>query len=486
MKTPLIVRIWGMEVGRLNWDFKRRTCYFQFNQDFLRTGLNLFPLVAPIEYQTIWTTHFGEEERMYKHLPSFIADSLPDAWGTQLLEIWRKEQNLAAGEVGPLESLAFVGKRAMGALEYEPALQSIPMQEKVDVRALALLADRIMQEREKLRINPEETITMQSLMQVGTSAGGMRPKAILAINPTTGEITSGQIADQEGFEYYILKFGDVKTQTAELEMAYYRMATEAGIRMNECRLWEVDGVQHFLTKRFDRLENGEKVHLQTIAAMRPEANSYEDLLYVCRRLQLPQSATDEMFARMVFNILANNTDDHKKNFSFMMTRDGKWSITPAYDLTYIFDLGGFTPLREHCFTTCGKTRGTTIEDIMSFAVENNVRDAEGIIRRVAKAIMAFPQYAAEYGVRAEWVNRIWPVLEDNMAAWHLYLREGDSPYRLEQTYKGNYHLYVMQPDGRERRYVIRPKMAEYAEIMERGITAIPDERFAEWIEAWQK
>ena len=485
MKTPLIVRLWGMEVGRLNWDFKRRTCYFQFNQDFLKTGLNPFPLVAPIEFQTIWTTHFGEEERMYKHLPSFIADSLPDAWGTQLLELWRKEQHLAANEVGPLESLAFVGKRAMGALEYEPALQSIPMQEKVDVRALALLANKIMNDREKLRIEPDEAITMQLLMQVGTSAGGMRPKAILAINPETGEITSGQIADQEGFDYYILKFGDPVRQTAELEMVYYKMALDSGIDMSECRLWEVDGIQHFLTKRFDR-QNGDKIHLQTIAAMMPEANSYEQLLYVCRRLQLPQSAIDEMFRRMVFNILANNTDDHKKNFSFMMNRAGEWSITPAYDLTYIFDMGGHTPLRDHCFTTCGKTRDTTIEEILEFAKENNVRNPEGIIRQVAKAIEAFPQRAEEMGVRQEWVNHIWPTLEENLHAWHLYARPGESPYRIEQAYKGNYHLFVRQEDGRERRYVIRPKMAEYAEITERGIHAITDERFAEWIAGWGK
>lgn len=486
MKTSVIVKLWGVEVGRLSWEERRSLAYFTFHPDFCSKGWDVAPFVMRAPLFDAKLPEMGNtEQRMYQRLPPFLADSLPDAWGSQLFEQWIQQQGLRHQDVTPLEKLCFIGRRGMGALEFEPETEMAIRQDTIDVAALNQLARRIYEQRESVQILPEETITMQSLMQVGTSAGGMRPKAILAINPTTGEITSGQIADQEGFEYYILKFGDVKTQTAELEMAYYRMATEAGIRMNECRLWEVDGVQHFLTKRFDRKANGEKIHMQTLAALDPEAKSYEELIRTCRRLQLPESEIIELFGRIVFNILANNTDDHHKNFSFLMDKSGTWSLSPAYDLTYIFNYGGFTPYVYHCLSLGGRTTGITLEDVLDLARENNVRDAEGIIRRVAKAIMAFPQYAAEYDVRAEWVNRIWPVLEDNMAAWHLYLREGDSPYRLEQTYKGNYHLYVMQPDGRERRYVIRPKMAEYAEIMERGITAIPDERFAEWIEAWQ-
>jgi len=484
MKTPLIVKLWGQEVGRLNWDFRRKTCYFQFNADFLRSGLNPFPLVAPIQYQTECSTYYGEEERMYKHLPAFIADSLPDMWGSQLLELWRKRQHLSVEEVGPLEMLAFIGKRSMGALEYEPALYQLPPLDKVDVRSLAMLSNKILHEREQLHLQQDESVTLQSLIQVGTSAGGMRPKAVLAINTKTGDITSGQIAGKQDDEYYILKFGDAIRQTAELEMAYYQMATEAGIRMSECRLWEVDGVQHFLTKRFDRVR-GEKLHVQTISALMPDANSYEHLMSVCRRLQLPQSAMDEMFCRMVFNMLANNSDDHKKNFSFIMDRSGQWSLSPAYDLTYIFDAGGYTPSRTHCFYLAGKLRDVTIEDVLEFAKDNSIHAPEAVIARVAAAVSHFPEIAQRQGVRQEWINPIWQTLQENLRAWHLLSLPGESPYRLEQTYKGNFHLYVRQPSGLERRYVITPKKPEYQQILSQGMASITDEQITAWLQGWK-
>jgi len=484
MKTPLIVRMWGDEVGRLNWDFRRRTSYFQFNADFISKGLDVFPIVAPIAMQDRWSTCFGEEEKMYKHLPSFIADSLPDAWGSQLLELWRKQQQLAIDEMTSLESLAYIGQRAMGALEFEPAIPLQATNDKVDVRDLAKLANRILQEREKVQLSPAEAVTMQALMQIGTSAGGMRPKAIIAMNQD-GEIRSGQVAHQEGFDYYILKFGDKTRQTAELEMAYYRMAIESGIEMNECRLWEVDGVNHFLTKRFDRV-NGEKVHMQTMAAMMPEARSYDHLFYICRRLQLSQEMADELFRRMVFNILANNTDDHCKNFSFLMNRAGQWRISPAYDLTYVFDEGGYTPYRFHCLTIAGKTCQITMDDVVAFARNNSIRNPEGIIRKIAAVIERFPEIAARYGVRSEWIDRVWTTLQENLHDWHLYAYPNESPYRFELAYKGNYHLFVRQADGRERRYVIRPKMPEYDVLQQQGIAAISDEQVAAWVAAWNK
>ncbi len=480
MKSPLIVKMWGQEIGRLNWDFRRKTFYFQFNTEFLTAGLDPFPLIAPIAHQSRLSTHFGEEERMYQRLPAFIADSLPDAWGNHLLDLWRKEQGLALGEITPLEQLAFIGKRAMGALEYEPALTDGFTLDKVNVASLAQLAERIVTEREKLHLLPDDDITIKSLIQVGTSAGGMRPKAIIAIHKETGEIRSGQIGGLDEYDYFILKFGDQERQTAELEMTYYEMALEAGITMSECRLWKVDGITHFLTKRFDRVQ-GEKVHMQTISALMPEANSYDHLLQVCRRLQLPQEASDEMFRRMVFNILANNTDDHKKNFSFLMDKTGKWSLSPAYDLTYIFDVRGFMPSLQHCFYTAGKNCNYTLEDILDFARMNDIRNPEGILRRVAAAVERFPELAAKNGVRPEWIGRIWATLQDLLHQWHLIQLPNESPYRIEQTYKGNYHLYVHQPDHRERRYVIRPKMPEFAIIEQLGINGVSDEQIAEWL-----
>lgn len=486
MKTSVRVMLWGEEVGRLAWESRRGLAYFTFHPNFCSKGWDIAPFIMRAPLFDPKLPEMGEtEHRMYQRLPPFLADSLPDAWGNQLFDQWIQQQGLRAQDVTPLEKLCFIGRRGMGALEFEPETEMAIRTDHIDVAALDQLARRIYEQREKVQILPEEDITLQSLMQVGTSAGGMRPKAILAINPETGEITSGQIAGQEGFEYYILKFGDTRTQTAELEMVYYKMAIESGIEMNECRLWEVEGVQHFLTKRFDR-QNGEKIHMQTLAALDPEAKSYEQLINVCRRLCLPESDIIEVFRRIVFNILANNTDDHHKNFSFLMDKSGTWRLSPAYDLTYIFNYGGYTPYIYHCLTLAGKSTGITIEDVVELAQQNGIRNPEGIIRQVAKAIEAFPQRAEEMGVRQEWVNHIWPTLEENLHAWHLYARPGESPYRIEQAYKGNYHLFVRQEDGRERRYVIRPKMAEYAEITERGIHAITDERFAEWIAGWGK
>jgi len=486
MKTSIRVMLWGEEVGLLAWESRRALAYFTFHPSFCSKGWDIAPFIMRAPLFDPKLPEMGEtEHRMYQRLPPFLADSLPDAWGNQLFDNWIKQQGLRQQDITPLEKLCFIGRRGMGALEFEPETEISIHSDIIDVAALNHLAQRIYEQRENVQIPPTENITLESLIQVGTSAGGMRPKAILAINPETKEITSGQIAGQEGFDYYILKFGDVNTQTAELEMAYYRMALDAGIDMSECRLWEVEGVQHFLTKRFDRI-HGEKLHMQTLAALNPEANSYEQLIAVCRNLRLPEADIIEVFHRMVFNILANNTDDHHKNFSFLMDRQGVWRLSPAYDLTFIFNYGGFTPYPYHCLTLAGKSTQISIEDVLELAQRNGIYNPEAIIRKVAKAIESFPERAAEYGVRAEWINRIWPVLIDNLRAWHLYALPGESPYRMEQTYKGNYHLYERQADGRERRYVIRPKMPEYEEIAALGMQSITDEQFAQWISKWKQ
>jgi len=205
--------------------------------------------------------------RIYQKLPSFIADSLPDAWGNQLFEQWRKEQHISERNVTPLEKLAFIGKRGMGALEFVPEVDRGPITDIINIKALADLAQKIVEERESIIILPEETLTMQSLIAVGTSAGGRQPKGIIAMNQETGEIRSGQIETDTGFDYYLLKFGNKERSLAELEQTYYEMAIEAGINMMESRLLEVEGTKHFLTKRFDRDQSG-KIHTQTLAAMK--------------------------------------------------------------------------------------------------------------------------------------------------------------------------------------------------------------------------
>lgn len=225
------------------------------------------------------------------------------------------------------------------------------------------MAERIFAERENARILPEESISMQSLLTVGTSAGGRQPKAIIAINRKTGEIRSGQISGMEDFSYHLLKFGNSEYSSAELEMTYYELAGMAGIRMMPSELYSAEGNNHFLTKRFDR-DGGKKVHTQTLAAINPDADSYEQLIATCRKLHLPEADYQEVFRRMVFNVLANNTDDHNKNFSFTMTEDGSWRLSPAYDITYVINRGGYLPNEDHCMFIRAKLSGFTRGDII--------------------------------------------------------------------------------------------------------------------------
>lgn len=484
--TSLRVMLWGQEIGRLAWHQGKKTTYFLYSPDFLKGDLDVAPLMASIHHPQSTRAIFGEQERIYQKLPSFIADSLPDAWGNKLFEYWRKESRLTANEVTPLQKLAFIGKRGMGALEFMPDIDRGETTGKVDIKALSDLAEKIQIERENASISPKESLTLQSLVMVGTSAGGRQPKAIIAINRETGEIRSGQVGTGAEYDYYILKFGDEKRSTAELEQTYYDMAIEAGINMMESKLIEVEGTHHFLTRRFDRDGNG-KLHTQTLAAMYPEADTYEKLLMVCRKLHLPEVDCQEVFRRLVFNILTNNTDDHNKNFSFIMDHAGRWRLSPAYDLTYIFNDGGYLPLEEHCMMVGGKLRDVTKEDIIQFASENGIPHPDSIIRNVVKAIQKFRSLVIENGVKEEWIGRVECTLAKHLTSWGYEAtapatfaftdNEGRtiSDAHLEQMYKGNYHL-LANIDGRNRKFVIRKETPLAESITQKGLANI-DENF---------
>lgn len=416
MIKTLKVILWGEEVGRLAWEDKRKSSYFTYNAVFIRKGLNISPLVAPIEETRTLIPIWGEKSKIYQKLPAFVADSLPDAWGNQLFDLWRQQNHLSNSDINPLDKLSFIGKRGMGALEFKPEFTHNLKAGKIDMTSLVNLASRVYKEREKAMILPEESITMQSLLTVGTSAGGRQPKAILAINSKTGEIRSGQISGLKGYDYCLLKFGDSQYSSAELEMTYYELATKAGIRMMPSKLYTVDGNNHFITKRFDR-DGEKKLHTQTLAAICPEAESYEQLIQVCRKLQLPEADCQEVFKRMVFNILANNTDDHNKNFSFVMTEDGTWRLSPAYDMTYILDAGGFLPQEDHCLYIRAKLRNFTKEDILQFAKDNGIRRPNAIIRNIAISLKQFRSIATKNGVSERWIGRVETTIFNHLKSW---------------------------------------------------------------------
>ena len=333
---------------------------------------------------------------------------------------------------------------------------------------------------------------MQSLIAVGTSAGGRQPKAIIAINPATGEIRSGQISGQKGFEYCILKFGDPERSSAELEMAYYDMAVAAGIQMTPCHLIEVEGKRHFITRRFDREEDC-KLHMQTLAALYPEADSYETLLMVCRKMRLPESTQEEIFRRMVFNYLANNTDDHNKNFAFLMDENGRWRLSPAYDMTYIFNTGGHLPETTHCLMMRGKLSGWTKDDALALAKENGIRKAEAIIAEVAEAIKQFRSFAERHQAKDRWIGAIEQTLTANLDAWGLsntkkvisLSLDGHvlTDVHVEQAYKGNFHL-MATIDGMRRKFVIAKNKEEYPFMESAGVLNLTEDYLAKLVEKY--
>ena len=472
---------------------KERHFVFEYNPAFLGGGLDPFPLVASVKSPASRRPIMGDREtKLYRKLPPFLADSLPDAWGNQVFECWRIQNGIRNQEITPLEILSFIGKRGMGALEFIPESSGIRKSEKLNMKALIDLAQRIFVERENVRLMPDESLTMQSLIAVGTSAGGRQPKAIIAINPETGEIRSGQIAGHKGFDYCILKFGDAERSSAELEMAYYKMTMAAGINMMPCKIIEVEGQKHFITHRFDRDEE-RKLHMQTLAALYPDADSYEKLLMVCRKMRLPESTQEEVFRRMVFNILANNTDDHNKNFSFLMDESGQWQLSPAYDMTYIFNVGGFLPEKMHCLMMQGKLQGQTLEDALALGKDNGIRKAETIINEVASAIGQFRHFAEECEVSQRWIGAVETTLNNHLAEWGLLeqrknvsFRIGDTIFenvRVEKAYKGNYHL-LCEEEGKERKLVITNKKEEYALIDKVGIDNLTDKQLCSLVETF--
>lgn len=477
MVRTLKVILWGEEIGRLSWDDNRKNSYFTYNPDFVRKGLDISPLWASIHNNRGLMPIWGEEERIYQKLPAFLADSLPDAWGNQLFELWRQQNHLSNREISPLDKLSFIGKRGMGALEFIPEYERKKKSDKIDVKSLVDLAERIFTEREEAQILPEESLTMQSLLAVGTSAGGRQPKAIIAINPQNGEIRSGQISDLEGYEYYLLKFGNEAYNTAELEMTFYELAKKAGINMMHSELLTVDGNKHFMTKRFDRV-GGRKLHTQTLAAMYPEANSYEELISVCRKLHLPEADCIEVYRRLVFNVLANNTDDHNKNFSFVMDERGNWRLSPAYDITYILNIGGFQPAEDHCMFVRAKLRNITKEDVLQFASDNGIRKPESIIREVKDSLLQFRNVALKNEVDEKWIGRVESTILSHLKDWGEYETRCSqvveinghlvSNVRMEQAYKGNYHLYA-NIDGNVRKFVIGKNKEEFAIIEKYGM-----------------
>jgi len=410
METNVVmVKLWGMPVGYLSWNKKQDVAVFEYEPEFLDKGLDIAPLTMSInsarsKKQMPW---MGDKDKLYMGLPSMIADSLPDKWGHSLFSAWLRDNHISPKNVTPVDHLSFIGSRTMGALVYEPA-QNLGDNSafSVDIQRLYKFAKQVLNERETTMLNTENSILWQDLIKISSSPGGKRPKAIVALNEITGEIISGQGNIPEGFEHFILKYDDnLAYPYSKLEYVYYQMALDAGINMMPSELRSYGNVTHFLTRRFDRVGN-DRIHTQTLAAMSPGSDSYEDLFSVIRRLNLPYEDSRQQYLRMVFNILARNVDDHSKNFSFCMTPDGIWHLSPAYDLTYSVDLFAPTFSNRHSLTVNGKNEEITREDLEVVAQRNDIQDYNSLIDMVDNAVEQFEKYAKALSINQQLIDQI--------------------------------------------------------------------------------
>ena len=410
------VYLWGSKVGSLVWQNERG--YFEYSDGFQNSGIELSPIHMP-NGKTNY--NFGALNReTFKGLPGMLADSLPDKFGNKLIDQWLERQGRKPTDFTSVERLCYIGTRGMGALEFRPVVdnhkeESLPIQ----IEELVTLANQALNEKGKWSTalegsEAEKKRAVEKIISVGTSAGGARAKAVIAWNRDTGEVRSGQVPAVDGFGYWLLKFDGVEDNKDHesladpigfgiVEYAYYLMADASDIAMTECRLFRENGRSHFMTRRFDRLEGGGKVHMQSLCGMAhfdfndPGAYSYEQAIGIMRDLKLSAAEMEQFFRRMVFNIVARNQDDHTKNISFLMNRKGQWSLSPAYDITYCNGAGWTS---KHQMTVNGKTDNFERTDLLAVAKHADIKQskADKIISNVINTVKRWPEFAKKAGV----------------------------------------------------------------------------------------
>lgn len=412
------VRLWGQQVGAVRWDASRALATFAYDPGFVKSGLNVAQLQMPLTARAGQVYAFPRlNPDTYHGLPGLLADALPDRFGNQLIDAWLATQGRAAADFSPVERLCYVANRGMGALEFEPQMDkgTAAGAEPVEVAALVALAQQVVGQREAFHANLRDGAAegLAALLAVGTSAGGARPKAIIAFNEDSGEVRSGQVTAPPGFGYWLLKLDGVRDQAladpqdfGRLEYAYSLMARASGLQMSECRLYEEGPRAHFMTRRFDRTAAGEKIHAQTLCALahydynQPAAYSYEQAFQVMRELRLPYTAAEQFYRRMVFNVVARNQDDHTKNISFLMDAAGQWQLAPAYDVAYAYQPGNRWT-SQHQMALNGKRDGFTRADLRAVAREMNIRGADELIDDVLTHVARWPEFAATAGMKEE-------------------------------------------------------------------------------------
>ncbi len=420
MVRTAIVRIWDQVVGAIAWDENRQLGSFEYDPSFVEIGWELAPLKMPLT-QNRRIFSFPElrkpkdsEYDTFKGLPALLADVLPDKYGNRLINTWLAQNGRAKDSMNPVEQLCFIGKRGMGALEFEPSTFTQDKSTfKVEIDSLVGIAKKMLSARENFNtdFSKDEKTAMREILKIGTSAGGARPKALIAYKEQTGEVRSGQTRVPKNYEHWLIKLDGVSdeqfgesTGYGRIEYAYYKMATECGIKMMPSKLHLENGRAHFMTKRFDRGNGNIKHHIQTWCAMNHfdfnevTSYSYEQLFQTMRELRLPYPAAEELYRRMVFNVISKNCDDHSKNFAFRLKKGDKWELTPAYDICHAYRPDSIW-VSQHALSINGKRKNIKRSDLEVVAKSMSIKKATSIIDYINTIVKRWPEFAEEQKVK---------------------------------------------------------------------------------------
>lgn len=411
MVTTAFINIFGQRVGAVAWDTTTEMASFEYDPKFYLEKLPIAPIKMPSKSR-IYSFPEHRNSETFKGMPGLLADALPDRYGKDLINAWLARQGRPDDSLNPVELLCFIGRRGMGALEFEPVMGKESPSYEIELSDLIETTKALLSNKENFSIQTQKNMedVMMDVLKMGTSAGGARPKAIIAYNEKTGQIKSGQTLADEGFEHWLIKFDEVSdVQFGEskgygrVEMAYYKMASDFGVEMMESRLIEENNRVHFMTKRFDRIKGNQKLHSQTLCALQHydfaniTSYSYEQVFQTMRQLRLTYAEAEQMFKRMAFNVIARNCDDHTKNFSFLMNAEGIWKLAPAYDVCFAYRPDSKW-VSQHNLSINGKRKDFTRKDLLTIADQNSIRNPEGIINSCIDVVANWKMYAEMYQV----------------------------------------------------------------------------------------
>lgn len=428
MNDTAEVYLWGTRIGIIHQDVSKPYASFEYDENFVNSKIELSPLRMPLGKNIYeFPTLVGDS---FYGMPGLVADSLPDRFGNAVIEQWLMSLGKSLSDFTAIDRLCYTGKRGMGALEYVPASTDIKdIDENINIREMVKFASDVLSNRENISLKANDSLTYSQLVQVGSSAGGARAKALIAWNEDTNEVRSGQMQLGAGYDYWLMKFDNVskngdhgledKPEYTLIEYAYYLMAQSCGITMNECRIYNSEGDHHFMTKRFDR-ENGKKLHMQSLGALthisyqEPGVCGYELAAMYMKEIGLSYKEIEQFYRRMVFNCLAVNQDDHVKNVSFIMDRTGKWMLSPAYDITFSYNPSNKW-LRAHQMTINGKTTGIELFDLLEAGAKMGIKErrCRDIINEVGTKVGCFESFAEQVGIKEQTYNYINSVIDAN-------------------------------------------------------------------------